>query len=211
VYKGRNVNNRLDRDWSHVVAMASVAGISPRVISRAATRCSAIFNETMAFRTMPEGAGDAGVLDPVAFQPTDFTDKSAEAKLDEQRRTWWDVEEGCPVPSCRWYGRKDYPSVIMKHMRSIHKWDPLPLDLDFEADVTGMIGGVHVDGFLRPVEPLRRTRGKDKNEGPNKNRSAAKFRYGARVRAEREREREARNGSKKQKTETETIVLEEEK
>ena len=99
----------------------------------------------------------------------------------------------------------------MKHMRAIHKWDPLPWDLNFEADVTGMVGGVHVDGFLQPVERARGTRGKDKNEGPNKNRSAARFRYGARVRAEREREREARNGSKKQKTETETIVLDEEK
>jgi hypothetical protein len=168
----------------------------------------------MSFQAMPEGDADnTGLPEPVTFQPTDFRDKSGGAKLGEKHRTWWDVEEGCPIPSCRWYGRKDIPSRIMIHMRGAHKWGPFPWDLDFEPALTGMVGGVHIDEFLQPVPPEKGTRGKDKSEKAFQNRSDGRKRYKARVLEEWERqriEREAR-WAKKQKMEADTMVLDKEK
>jgi hypothetical protein len=162
--------NLLDRDWSHVLAMASIAGISPRVISRAAVRCSAVFNETMKFQSVPEQDADTGLTNPVTFQPSDLREKSSDRRFEQPPMTW-DVSEGCPFPDCRWFHRQGFPSQIVLHMKNAHKWDPLPFDRDFKTAITGMVGGVHVDGFLQPVPP-KNVRGKDKNEGPNQTRAA---------------------------------------
>lgn len=188
-----------DRDWSQVLAMATVAGISPQVISRAATRCSALFNESMAFQQMPERVADVAYPDPVTFQPSDFSAESAQTRLDEQPRTW-DIKEGCPYPDCHLYKLQRTATKTMDHLRKLHHWHPLPWDLD--AELTGMVGGVHVDGFLQPVE--LKTVGRDKyiSKLTKKKMSDSRKRYMARRREERERAQEGQN--KKQKTGAET-------
>jgi hypothetical protein len=162
--------NSLDRDWSHVLSMASIAGISPRVISRATVRCSAIFNENMIFRSIPEQDASEKLIDPESFRSSDFSSKFADKRLQELPMTW-DESEGCPFPNCNWYRQKHPRSRVMQHMREKHKWDPYPFDLDFQASVSGMVGGVHVDGFLQPVNRPKRGRGRDECKGKNETRS----------------------------------------
>ena len=43
------------RDWSDVLAIASMTGWEPAVLERAATRCAALFEESILFRTLREG------------------------------------------------------------------------------------------------------------------------------------------------------------
>lgn len=80
----------------------------------------------------------------------------------------------------------------MRHMRWAHRWDPLPFDLDFDAAITGMVGGVHVDGFLQPVPPMKHeARKPTKPKNPRVRSGAQKPGYD-----------ETGHESKRQKTET---------
>ncbi|KAF5669292.1 hypothetical protein FHETE_5050 [Fusarium heterosporum] len=63
----------------------------------------------------------------------------------------------CPIPSCdraaQGFARKQN---LRRHMELIHQGQAEELDSDEE-----MVGGVHVDGFLKPIVPGRGWRGED--------------------------------------------------
>lgn len=63
----------------------------------------------------------------------------------------------CPIPSCdraaQGFGRKQN---LRRHMELIHQGQTEELDSDEEV-----AGGVHVDGFLKPIVPGRGWRGED--------------------------------------------------
>ncbi|KAM0353479.1 hypothetical protein ACHAPU_001490 [Fusarium lateritium] len=63
----------------------------------------------------------------------------------------------CPIPSCdraaQGFARKQN---LRRHMELIHQGQTEELDSDEE-----MVGGVHVDGFLKPIVPGRGWRGED--------------------------------------------------
>ena len=103
----RNNQARLGlRDWGDVLGIASMTGWDPTVVTRAARRCAALFEEGITFRTLEEG-----------MQGSDEVSILANNLLPEE--------------------------------------DPLGKDKPPAEQVESedeMLGGVHADGFLKPIQ-----------------------------------------------------------
>lgn len=94
------------RDWSDVFAIASMTGWDSAVVTRAAARCAALFEEGITFRTLEEGTHGAN---EVSFLPNDLLREEDHAGKDESMSEEAESEDE-------------------------------------------MLGGVHVDGFLKPIQ-----------------------------------------------------------
>jgi hypothetical protein len=148
------------QDWSQVLGMATVAGVSPEVIARTTARCAALFNEEMEFQTLCEDDLESKHEARYKFGPKDIlshenpSNSLAPNELSEN----WDIQNGCPFQDCAMYGRtlKDWGSherEIKNHLVQSHDWIDVkpPNDLmDFIGTTEG--GAVHRDGYLTPLE-----------------------------------------------------------
>jgi hypothetical protein len=162
-------NNRSPVDWSHILGLAAVAGVSSTAISRAATRCSAALNESMAFNLLCEEEASPKVGPPTIYSPNDLHLHNPDARLIESISDW-NLEKGCPFKDCNWYGRRYWNKgsetnygPLQEHLRRTHKWYMgRPSELD--ENLTGMSGGVHVDGFMQPIVPGVGWRARDRKQ-----------------------------------------------
>lgn len=66
------------RDWSDVLGIASMCGWDAEVVKRTAARCSALFDETMTFRTLHEGYDEHRIS---SFVPKKSTAKDPEIPM----------------------------------------------------------------------------------------------------------------------------------
>jgi hypothetical protein len=164
-------------DWSQVLGMASIVGVSPAVIARATTRCSALLNETMDFHTLqgeterspadwvpilnPKARKKAenppSTTDPVQqqkFKPSDIL--QSEDPADRFNLAGWKLDLQnlkCPFRECNDGRTGEWTSEQFgRHMTQTHGWDMTvgpPEDLE---DILYPVGGVQTDGYLQPLE-----------------------------------------------------------
>ncbi|KAL8748002.1 MAG: hypothetical protein Q9190_000215 [Brigantiaea leucoxantha] len=103
------------RDWSDILGAASIVGLEPSVIERAATRCADLFGEGMAFRILEEGKDT--------------------------------VQEKHYVPSYIPQGKRQRDESMSLDSGATDAMSDEGVPSEDE-----MTGGVHVDGFLKPIE-----------------------------------------------------------
>lgn len=147
------------RDWSSVIGLASLSGWDQEVVARASRRCTAIFDESMTFRDLQEEDALGVKEDPIS-QKTD----------DAAPDTYQNVEDDPAYLK----GRDDIDLRFLKYLLCPHgdcarhtiEFPTFPRLTDHIVDVHGyrirnsftdeqntLMGGVHVDGFMEPVQP----------------------------------------------------------
>lgn len=111
------------RDWSEVLGLAAMTGWKPSVIKRATQRCSALFNERMDFRVLPENPSTVSSRAPRPVQyplepiPASDTIPDSEAAIIEGYL--------CPHPHCPRHTQPFPPSKgyrFREHLRKSHKY-----------------------------------------------------------------------------------------
>jgi hypothetical protein len=144
------------RDWTNVLGIAGLAGISTKVLSRSAARCAAAFGEGMTFATQPESQV-TGPLNTVSFSPSDFP-TSKTPKLCAEAPFVWNWNAWCPFPDCTFTDNQK-PTMAL-HLRKKHHWDSQTSSLRaLERLVPGTrTNSLHLDGFLQPIPTLFRPR-----------------------------------------------------
>jgi N-terminal acetyltransferase B complex catalytic subunit len=155
------------RDWSEVLGLASMTGWDAAIIDRAAKRCSALFGESMAFRTLHEEGSEKPPDDPVQYTPDLIfapkpLDNDIEAANSSSERPYWEQgAQRCPHVGC-FGNQEDYFPIAyraVEHCKKHHGYDPR----DQENQSTPMLGAIHEDGFLQPIPLQRGWRGGDKD------------------------------------------------
>ncbi|QDS69071.1 hypothetical protein FKW77_009967 [Venturia effusa] len=153
------------RDWSELLGMASSTGWDPEIVGRAAERCSKLFGEGMAFATFDvdvdvdtnvTSAPQLCVYTPTSIPPHVL---GGEAKGEDK----WTLDSlFCPHEDCPRHVRKfGLRRRLRWHVKGVHDWDP-----EVEERPREVVGGVRVDGFLRPItaQPGWRARDREKSE-----------------------------------------------
>lgn len=142
------------RDWSEVLGMASLTGWDPKVVGRAAERCSKLFGEGMAFASLDAEESLTKLCD---YKP------DMVPNLEEEEEEEWTLDTFlCPHEDCpRHTHRFDLRRRLRWHIKDVHDWDP-----EVEKRPQEMLGGVHLDGFMRqiPAQPGWRSKDKVKSE-----------------------------------------------
>ncbi|TID22921.1 hypothetical protein E2P81_ATG02050 [Venturia nashicola] len=142
------------RDWSEVLGMASLTGWDPQIVGRAAERCSKLFGEGMAFATLDADEASTKLHEYKPDIVPDFDDDGEEG---------WTLDTLlCPHEECARHARGfDLRRRLRWHIKDVHDWDP-----EVEKRPKEIIGGVHLDGFMReiPAQPGWRARDKVKSE-----------------------------------------------
>jgi hypothetical protein len=157
-------------------------GFSPDAIARATQRCYELFGEEMLIRTMTEVPFSAKDADyEMHYKPEaipDFSSASSEdnnfdsdepfkagLKIRRSRTRMEAAAYACPVAGCPRHDQGfEYEFNLKRHLRKGHKMTTedisgmLGADSDEEMD-----GAVHVDGFLKPVLPRKRSKRKLEN------------------------------------------------
>lgn len=194
------------RDWSEVLSSAALVGFPPDVIARTTQRCANLFSESMTMRTIvetpymekdsdmetryapehipdfdepelesssQEGDSLEGSTDNMPLEierPDSLTLRLAQVPPSKQTCF-------CPMPGCsrRIHGFRDSDS-LKSHLRLGHKIAKDEVEDYILPSDEDMDGGVHVDGFLRPLKRLggargsykkvaKRTRAEESSEG----------------------------------------------
>lgn len=107
------------RDWSEVLAIASLTGWDSNVVQRAAHRCANLFGETVGFGLL----GDPAVAKPALVIEQDHQDnvEGFSVKEESPQPTKWRY---CPVDTCK---RKNEPFREAwrwrEHLKRVHKYD----------------------------------------------------------------------------------------
>lgn len=116
------------RDWSEVLGTAAVMGWDRTIIDVATKRCASLFKETLAFTTLEAG------------HPRKSTNNGEE--------TWRLEDLRCPHQDCV-LKAKDWPSKkrLAEHIRRYHHWNPTSESMPVQT-----FGGVHIDGYMQPIE-----------------------------------------------------------
>ncbi|KAF2815218.1 uncharacterized protein BDZ99DRAFT_409007 [Mytilinidion resinicola] len=183
--KRRRTNRQHDlkpRDWSEVLGLASMTGWDPAVIDRAAKRCSALFGESMDFRTLQEGDSLKAPEDPIAYtpnltlapqtsNPNDGGILEDSSSLAEPRPYWPPGTQSCPHTDC-WGNKQQFkmPYRAIEHCIRVHKYDPRVE----KREASPMLGAVHVDGFLQPIHKQHGWRGGDAGDSEKRLKHAQK-------------------------------------
>lgn len=156
------------RDWSDVLGVASMTGWESVIVQKAAFRCSTLFDEGIKFRTLEEngnGPTENSVLPNTSYSnlrstgdkmlredrcassgPTRVTDSHG---IRGEGSMW---KFRCPVTTCNrssWGFSSSY--ALKRHMKQVHQNEVAFESLGVEESEEGMVGGVHVDGFLQPI------------------------------------------------------------
>ncbi|KAI9783588.1 MAG: hypothetical protein M1816_001339 [Peltula sp. TS41687] len=184
------------RDWSDVLGIASMTGWDEAVISRAAERCSVLFNEKIQSRTLATEAASYPRHDRektssiVEYpRPSPLRETTTTTVSEGQQTTKFSPTHQeaaplqarvytaptgrkfflCPHPTCPRHQasvqgfRKRYH--LNRHLQLVHgaeKGSKVEVQEEEEEVDEEMLGGVHVDGFLKPVPPLKKARASGK-------------------------------------------------
>lgn len=179
--RGSRKRERLGiRDWSEVLGSAALVGFPPDVIARTAQRCADLFGESVTMRHLieapvraekdhilttyiPEEIPDLGYEIRASTEDSDEEDvdiKGSHARTPKRylpgQHNWPCPMEGCPRAAQGF----NHLSRIMRHLVRVHKLtDKGANELLDESQETH--GGVHVDGFLKPIKNPKGLRGGD--------------------------------------------------
>ncbi|KAF2000654.1 hypothetical protein P154DRAFT_406621, partial [Amniculicola lignicola CBS 123094] len=143
----------LPLDWSEVLGAAASRGWNEQALARTAQRCAALFGESMTFRSFDESLATKGIPDAVHYTPTAISPSNVlgNCNIAAPKRPFFGVGTlRCPHSDC-WAHGKDYfpiPYRVIEHCQRVHGYDPRTNDSDNEER---MVGGVHKDGFLEPI------------------------------------------------------------
>ncbi|KAF2755001.1 hypothetical protein EJ05DRAFT_118767 [Pseudovirgaria hyperparasitica] len=159
-------NHPKTRDWSEVLGVASLCGWNEAVVARAAARCASLFGESMAFRTLHENTkmGDTeepfqyhadiipafGELESSSDEATTSKGHKMRRKSNTTVRPRLDPHSPfCPHEECYAHTRgfRNHYGVI-EHLMKVHAYDPRE---DADVQSSEVEGGVHVDGYMKPV------------------------------------------------------------
>ena len=155
------------RDWSDVLGVASMVGFDAKVVERAAERCTRLFGEGISFRTLQEGKEGDIETEVVNGKRRNVSSHAQEERnpkvADEQKRPLQLGADGlyyCPWKYCR-RSEVGFSRVwnAKKHMKEIHD-DRRSHNNNAEV-AEELVGGVHVDGFMQPIQARPGWRGKD--------------------------------------------------
>jgi hypothetical protein len=144
------------RDWSNILGVASMIGVPSDVLSRAASRCAAIFGEGMSFATLNEE--DAGIAPKtVTIDPADFQSRGSTDMLNPRKPPFmWTAEQGCPFPDCAWFGIRPGEGrterSIKDHVRLKHEWVKSHGLEQLQQLLQEKDGAIHIDGYLKPIQ-----------------------------------------------------------
>lgn len=130
-------------DWSTVLGIASLSAFPPRVVQKAAKRCADLFDEGVKFRVLRFDGADRGEEVDVLPAAWDSTEREQE---DDSRKEGDTAENSLKRDGSR--ARVPAPKNIQVDGR----------------DATH--GGVHVDGFLQPIQGQKWWRKKPKQRDP---------------------------------------------
>lgn len=163
------------RDWSDVLGVASMVGFDAAVIERATNRCTTLFGEGIKFRTLYEGNEADSETEHVGGRRRKVRGHSEEiipSAADEPNTYEQSKNRIIPAADGRYYCPWTYCKRhqvgfsrlwnVNKHLREIHD-DRKPHNDDTEV-VEELVGGIHVDGFMKPIQARPGWRGKDYEE-----------------------------------------------
>jgi hypothetical protein len=180
--KGRREPSKVGtRDWSEVLGSAALVGFPPDVIARTARRCADLFGESMTMRELVENSAGAEENDYLTtFEPEEIPNLDCESPSSLQSSEEDDTEKAvslkarndalaqnnwpCPFESCtRHLQGFAVRSNLKRHLMKVHKMTEDEVDGTLD-DTKEMHGGVHVDGFLKPIKVPTGMRGVDKRQ-----------------------------------------------
>ena len=163
------------RDWSDVLGVASMVGFDAKVVERAAERCTRLFGEGIRFRTLHEGNeadSEAELVRGKRRKTRPHAPEMIPKPVDDQethklsRKPVQPTADGlyyCPWTYCKrsqvGFSR---PWNVKKHLKEIHG-DRGPKNENIEI-VGEVVGGIHVDGFMKPIQARPGWRGKDNED-----------------------------------------------
>lgn len=139
-------------DWSEILGLAAVRGWDERAIARTAQRCATLFGESMSFTPFEESLAVKSLEEPVHYIPSTIPapDILPVSGPSVSKRPFYQIGTlRCPHTDC--YGHvKDFalPYRVVEHCMRVHGYDPRTNGSDNEERT---VGGVHIDGFLKPV------------------------------------------------------------
>ena len=141
------------RDWTDILAIASMTGWDLAVIGRTARRCSELFGEGIVFRTLEEGVDRSR---DATYLPVTLTGAAASkvAALYEPNALCPEFSKYKiigPVVECS-RSNQGFSELedMNNHIRAQHDTIDLPNHLRINNEE--MFGGVHIDGFLQPIQ-----------------------------------------------------------
>ena len=157
--------------WSDVLGMASLAGWDSQVVQRAAVRCASIYQEGMSFRRFEENRNDTEIsifpdridINPCNFQAGLKWEKEIQSGqgstpipptiLSSRHPVSRGLNLYCPVADCPRSTRGFADAYrVKRHLRQVHKSNSEPNVCARTNRSDSMVGGVHVDGFLEPIQ-----------------------------------------------------------
>jgi hypothetical protein len=165
------------RDWSDVLGVASLVGFDAAVVERATERCTKLFGEGIRFRTLHEGKEADSETEHISGKrrklpgpPQEIVPRAVdEPSTHEQSKNPMllaaDGRYYCPWKYCKrsqlGFARSWNAN---KHLKEIHD-DKRPYKYKDNTEVEEeLVGGIHVDGFMKPIQARPGWRGKDYEE-----------------------------------------------
>ncbi|KAI4629981.1 uncharacterized protein J4E87_003168 [Alternaria ethzedia] len=139
-------------DWSEVLGLAAVQGWNEGAIARTAQRCATLFGEGMSFMPFHEALASKAAPEPVSYTPSTIPPPTVPSisQPPPPKRPFFQIGTlRCPHADC-WRHEEDAPFAyrVVEHCMRVHGYDPRTNDSDNEERT---VGGVHIDGFLRPI------------------------------------------------------------
>ena len=151
------------RDWSEVLSVAALTGWDRDTLHVTATRCSALFGESMSFVSLEESAPLQAPLDVISYTPEVISAPMDNGDSDDatERAADWSLEDlVCPHTECNRHGERfALRHRLVQHIRQVHKWDPLTEDLSSALD------SADTGDFLQPIRRRSGWRGKSRTKG----------------------------------------------
>jgi len=139
-------------DWSEVLGLAAVQGWNEGAIARTAQRCATLFGEGMSFMPFHEALATKAAPEPISYTPLTIPPPTMPSisQPPPPKRPFFQIGTlRCPHADC-WRHEEDAPLAyrVVEHCMRVHGYDPRTNDSDNEERT---VGGVHIDGFLRPI------------------------------------------------------------
>ena len=168
------------RDWSEVLGSAALVGLPSDVIARATQRCANLFGEGMIMQNLIETPAGAEVSHTLTtYVPEEIPDLSRESQSSPQESDEDDMDIDlevkkpkkylpgqdtytCPIEKCqRQVQGFTVRSRLVRHLKTLHKMSEDEI-IDILDDSKDTHGGIHVDGYLKPIKNIPGVRGSDK-------------------------------------------------